>query len=68
MGPFFADRSGLFSGGESFEDCASAFTHEFGSLCRAQVADHSETMNRWAGRLHDAFGSNMWSWSTKSWA
>ena len=27
-------------------------------------ADHSETMNRCAGRLHDAFGSNMWSWRT----
>ena len=26
-----------------------------------QCADHSETMNRWAGKLHDAFGSNMWS-------
>ncbi len=24
-----------------------------------QDADHSETMNRWAGRLQDAFGSNM---------
>jgi len=31
-------------------------------------ADHSDTMKRWAGRLQDALGSNMWSWSTKFWA
>jgi len=30
-----------------------------------QRADQAETMNRCAGRLHDSFGSNMWSWSTK---
>ena len=34
----------------------------------AQSADHSETVNRWAGRLQDEFGSNMWSCSTKCFA
>jgi hypothetical protein len=42
----------------------SAFTQLNGSRS-AHLADHSETMNRCAGRLHDAFGSNMWSWRTK---
>ena len=35
-----------------------------GSAAVMHSADHSETRNRWAGRLHDAFGSNMWSWRT----
>jgi len=40
----------------------SAFWHELGSLL-VQFADHSETMKRCSGRLQDAFGSNIRSWS-----
>jgi hypothetical protein len=43
----------------------SAFVQLIGSFLIVQRADHSETMKRWAGRLQDAFGSNMWSWRTK---
>jgi hypothetical protein len=43
----------------------SALTQLIGSPRRAQRADHSETMKRCAGRLHDAFGSYMWSCRTK---
>jgi hypothetical protein len=39
-----------------------------GSSSTVHFADHSETMNRWAGRLQDAFGSNMWSSRTKFFA
>ena len=54
-----ADRN---FGGPGF---CSALLQLNGSSRFVQCADHSETMNRCAGRLHDAFGSNMWSWSTK---
>ena len=38
--------------------------HEDGSIGFVQNADHSETMYRWAGRLQESLGSNIWSWST----
>ena len=44
----------------------TALVHENGFVGSVQNADHSETWNRCSGRLHDAFGSYMWSWSTKS--
>jgi hypothetical protein len=47
---------------------ASGFSTAFTQLDAARVrqrADHSETMNRWAGRLQEVSGWNMWSWSTK---
>ena len=44
----------------------SALTQLSGSPLREQRADHSETMNRCAGWLDEEFGSNMWSWRTKS--
>ena len=33
-------------------------------LCH-HAADHADTMKRWAGRLQEASGSNIWSCSTK---
>ena len=44
----------------------SAFWQLDGLSCCVQSADHSDTWKRCSGRLHDAFGSNMWSSSTKS--
>src|SRR6476661_106797 len=46
----------------------NAFTQLMGSPAFEHSADHSETMNKCSGRLHEAFGSNMRSWSTKFWA
>jgi hypothetical protein len=36
-----------------------------GSWCFEQRADQADTIERWAGRLHEFTASNMWSWSTK---
>lgn len=36
-----------------------------GLSARLQIADQAETMNRCAGRLHKALGSNMWSLRTQ---
>jgi hypothetical protein len=44
------------SGGEP--GACNALTHDIGFEF-SQCADHSETMKRWAGRLQEAFGSNM---------
>ena len=46
----------------------SALRQVAGLPVTRQSADHSETRNRCAGRLQEEFGSNMWSWSTKSFA
>ena len=43
----------------------SAFTQLIATPRLLQLADHPETRKRCAGRLHELFGSNMWSWRTK---
>jgi hypothetical protein len=51
-------------------DCGAwiAFTQLIGSPSREHFADHPETANRWAGRLQDVSGWNIWSWRTKFFA
>ena len=39
--------------------------HDWTSSGTGHDADQPETMARWAGRLQDATGSNMWSCRTK---
>ena len=42
-----------------------ALVQEAGLFGSVQSADHSDTRNRWQGKLQEAFGSNIWSWSVK---
>ena len=65
-GPLWPPETvGAFWGRSAGRVC-SAFTQLDGLSFWVQNADHSETRNRWDGRLQEAFGSNMWSWRTKS--
>ena len=57
--------SGLLGRSSEGPGFCNAFVQLNGSSRPMQCADHSETMNRCAGRLHEAFGSYMWSWRTK---